>query len=179
MSHLPIWYIEDLDAATCDRVVAELSALPSREATMGMNGEEKQQATRDTVVRFADHNYWLSDRMEQVAFRANTHCGWDYHITGREAIQFAEYNPGQHYAWHTDTFTLAGQPVDRKLTVLALLNDDFTGGDFEVRLYGDYKAPMRKGAIIAFPSILEHRCTPVLTGKRFSAAMWLNGPRFR
>jgi PKHD-type hydroxylase len=63
--------------------------------------------------------------------------------------------------------------------VVCLLNDGFEGGEFEVRLYNDYKAPLVKGTMIAFPSILEHRVLPVLSGLRYSATMWFSGPRFR
>jgi PKHD-type hydroxylase len=94
-------------------------------------------------------------------------------------VQFAEYGPEQHYAWHTDTFALAGKPTDRKITIVCLLNDEFEGGQFQVRLYNDYTAPLEKGTIIAFPSILEHRVIPVTSGIRYSATMWFSGPRFR
>jgi PKHD-type hydroxylase len=48
-----------------------------------------------------------------------------------------------------------------------------------MRLYSEYTAPLVKGSMIAFPSILEHRVTPVLSGVRYSATMWFNGPRFK
>ncbi len=179
MSHLPIWYLSSLSAEDCDRVIAELGALDSKDATMGPDGQESNHKSRNTTVRFAEHSYWLAEVFERVAAEGNQVCGWNYDVTGRECVQFAEYGPEQHYSWHTDTFTLAGKPVDRKITVVCLLNDEFTGGDFEMRLYGDYKAPLVKGSVIAFPSILEHRVTPVLTGTRRSATLWLNGPRFR
>jgi len=49
----------------------------------------------------------------------------------------------------------------------------------KVRLYNNYTAPLEKGTIIAFPSILEHRVIPVTSSIRYSATMWFNGPRFR
>jgi PKHD-type hydroxylase len=62
-----------------------------------------------------------------------------------------------------------------------LLNDpaEFTGGEFQIRLYSEYTAPLVKGSVIAFPSFLEHRVVPVTSGVRKSATMWLRGPRFR
>ena len=179
MSHLPIWYMGKLDSDSCNQVIAELSGIEVRDATMGVDGTEKDTRTRNTNVRFTDSNYWLLDKFEKFAHEANKECKWDYHITGRENLQFAEYGPEQHYYWHTDTFTLSGNPTERKLTVVCLLNDDFEGGQFQVRLYNDYDAPLEKGSIIAFPSILEHRVVPVLSGIRYSATVWFNGPRFR
>jgi PKHD-type hydroxylase len=179
MAHLPIWYLGKLDSDTCNQAVAELSGIEVREAAMGIDGAEKDIRTRNTNVRFAQPDFWLAKDFEIFAAQANQICKWDYHITGHENIQFAEYGPEQHYAWHTDTFALSGAPTDRKITVVCLLNDDFEGGQFQVRLYNDYTAPLEKGTIIAFPSILEHRVIPVTSGIRYSATMWFNGPRFR
>lgn len=179
MSHLPLWYLGQLGGEMCDRVVQELLPVEAKEATMGLDGAETNLATRKTTVHFAEAGYWLEGIFERFAMEANKTCGWTYHLTGAERVQFAEYGPGHHYTWHTDTFTLSGAPEDRKVTVVCLLNDAFEGGDFEVRLYNDYKAPLKKGSMIAFPSILEHRVTPVSEGTRYSATMWFNGPRFR
>ena len=179
MAHLPIWYLGKLDGDTCNQIIAEMSGIEVKDAAMGLDGSEKNHATRNTNVRFGGSDYWLNDRFEQFAHEANKVCKWEYDITGRENIQFAEYGPEQHYAWHTDTFTLAGTPTDRKITVVCLLNDEFEGGKFQVRLYNDYDAPLEKGTMIAFPSILEHRVIPVTSGVRYSATMWFNGPRFR
>ena len=179
MAHLPLWYTAELDHDTCNQVIAELSGIEVRDATMGVDGTDKDISTRNTNVRFGGSDYWLGDRFEQFALEANKVCKWDYHITGRENVQFAEYGPEQHYAWHTDTFTLSGKPIERKISVVCLLNDEFEGGEFEVRLYNTYPAPLKKGTMIAFPSILEHRVVPVTSGIRYSATVWFNGPRFR
>ena len=179
MAHLPIWYTSEMDSDTCNQIIAELSGIEVRDATMGVDGAEKDLRNRNTNVRFGGADYWLGDKFEQFAFEANKVCGWNYDVTGRENVQFAEYGPEQHYAWHTDTFTLAGKPTERKITVVCLLNDEFEGGEFQVRLYNDYTAPLKKGTMIAFPAILEHRVIPVTSGIRYSATMWFSGPRFR
>jgi PKHD-type hydroxylase len=168
-----------MDSDTCNQIVAELSGIEVRDASMGVAGEQFDKTRRNTNVRFGGDNYWLGDKLEQFAHEANKVCKWEYHVTGRENVQFAEYGPEQHYAWHTDTFTLAGTPTERKITVVCLLNDEFEGGEFQVRLYNDYTAPLKKGTMIAFPAILEHRVIPVTSGVRYSATMWFNGPRFR
>ena len=179
MSHLPLWYMGQLGDEMCDRVIAELRVKETADATMGVDGDQTNLSTRKTKVHFAEAGYWLEGIFERFAMEGNKTCKWDYHVTGSERVQFAEYNPGHHYTWHTDTFTLCGKPEDRKITIVALLNDEFEGGDFEIRLYQDYKVPLKKGSMVAFPSILEHRVTPITQGIRYSATMWFNGPRFR
>jgi len=181
MAHLPIWYLGYIPHTQCDTVVDELSKVPVRDATMGVDGSEVNAAYRDTAIRFADFNYWFSDILVNHANVSNATCKWEYDVQGRESVQFACYGLGQHYNWHVDTFPLSGKPTDRKITVVCLLNDpsEFEGGEFQLRLYSEYTAPLIKGAVIAFPSILEHRVAPVTKGVRKSATLWLNGPRFK
>lgn len=168
-------------ADICDQAVEDFSALPSKDATMGSEGETQDNAHRNTTVRFAGPNHWFDKYLTQVAFDGNQACRWEFHVTDNENIQFAEYGPEQHYHWHVDVFPLSGLPLDRKMTVVCLLNDpsEFTGGEFQIRLYSEYTAPLVKGSVIAFPSFLEHRVVPVTSGVRKSATMWLRGPRFR
>lgn len=181
MTHLPIWFLCQFDVAACDDLIKQAQAFPDREATIGEEGKQLDTVTRNTKVRFAPPDFWLAEVLKHAAYDANEKCGWNYELSGQENIQFAEYGPGQHYHWHTDTFTLSGKPQDRKITVVCLLSDPatFEGGEFQVRLYQDYVAPLQKGSMIVFPSILEHRVTPVLSGVRHTATMWFSGPRFR
>jgi PKHD-type hydroxylase len=181
MSHLPLWYLGKVEPEICDKVIAELSKQPERDATMGVNGEETNNQQRNTSIVFASQDFWFSQTMEQFAHEANKVCCWDYLIDSREAIQFAKYGVNQHYGWHVDTFPLSGQLTDRKVSVVCLLNDpsEFEGGQFQARLYQEYTVPLEKGSMIAFPSSIEHRVIPVTSGFRYSATMWLHGPRFR
>jgi len=80
-----------------------------------------------------------------------------------------------------DNFPLQGLDLDRKITVVCLLSEltEFSAGELQIRLYSDYSAPLVKGSVIAFPSILQHRVTPVTFGLRKTATMWLSGPKFR
>lgn len=181
MTHLPLWYLGQIPHDICDQIINELSALPQRDATMGVDGETQDNQQRSTSVVFASQDYWFSDTMERFAFEANKACCWDYLINSREAIQFAKYGANQHYDWHIDTFPLSGKLTDRKVSVVCLLNDptEFEGGQFQARLYQEYTVPLVKGSMIAFPSIVEHRVIPVTAGFRYSATMWVHGPRFR
>jgi hypothetical protein len=181
MKHLPIWHISKIPTQVVDIAVAEFELLPAKDAVMGAYGEIINSHQRDTTVRFASLNHWFGGILFEHALASNLICKWHYDIKFHEAIQFAEYGKDQHYNWHVDNFPLSELPNERKITVICLMNDpsDFEGGEFNIRLYQDYVAPLSKGDIIAFPSILEHRVTPITNGKRLSATMWLNGPRFK
>jgi PKHD-type hydroxylase len=181
MSHKPIWYLKQIPEQLCDLAVQDFLSVEPRDANMGENGETHNHKQRNTTVRFIEFGHWFSYIMHGVAKEANRTCNWGYEITDYENIQFAEYGPEQHYDWHVDVFPLGHHVLDRKVSVICLLSDlsEFESGDFEIKLYGTYKAPLKKGTIIAFPSILEHRVVPVTSGLRRSATVWMMGPKFK
>jgi len=181
MSHLPIWYISNVDPALCDEIIAEGSIRDFEQATMGETSSQKDEQYRSTAIQFLSKDHWLEPILKITAEVGNKECKWDYLLSENEQIQFARYTEKQLYNWHTDTFVLGLKPLDRKITIVCLLNDpsEFTGGEFKVRLYQDYVAPLQKGSVIAFPSMLEHCVTPVISGVRYSATIWINGPKFR
>jgi PKHD-type hydroxylase len=181
MTHLPIWYLGKVPSQICDAACSELELIEPKDASMGIDGADVKHDHRNTTVRFAEDGFWFAGILLEHAMKANRECKWEYDITFHECLQYAEYGPEQHYKWHTDTFALSGAPTDRKVTAVCLMSDvtEFEGGQFQMRLYNEYDAPLEKGTIIAFPSILEHRVTPVISGLRKSATIWLNGPRFK
>ena len=181
MTHLPIWYLGQIDSSVCDKAMAEFDQIPSKDAAMGAEGEITEHSHRNTTVRFAESGNWFGYLMFKHALEANAACGWDYTVTGHENVQYGQYGVSQHYGWHTDTFTLSGSPMDRKISVVCMLSepDEFEGGEFLIRLYNEYQPELKKGTLMAFPSILEHQVLPVTKGLRKSAVIWAYGPRFR
>ena len=181
MTHLPIWYMGQIPTDVCDAAVRDFMAIEPQSASMGANGEHQDKSQRDTVLRFAPADHWFGGIMYQHGLAANLRNGWGYDITGHENVQFGSYGPAGHYGWHMDTFLLSGQPFDRKVSVICLMSDpsEYEGGDLEIQLYQDYKVDMQKGQLIAFPSMLQHRVLPIISGIRTSAVIWLNGPRMR
>lgn len=182
MSHLPIWYLSQVPIEQCAQASEEYKAIAPKAATMGVEGETTNTGERNTTVRFADKDHWFGKEMFQYGMKSNLECNWGFHLDNFEAVQYAEYGPNQHYHWHIDTFLLSGKDYDRKVTVVCLMNDpsEFEGGQLQLRFnQQEYDVPLIKGTVIAFPSFIEHRVTPVTSGVRYTAAMWVNGPRFR
>lgn len=58
------------------------------------------------------------------------------------------------------------------LSVVGLLNDNFTGGDFV--LFDKFKVDLKKGDVVLFPStfLYPHRVEKVLSGMRNSFVTW-------
>lgn len=113
---------------------------------------------------------------------ANKAANWNYDYDWMEQIQLGRYTPGGHYDWHQDIFIPDDQNKQRKLSFVALLNDpkEYEGSEFEFKTLEDSQQPsMQKGSIMVFPSFLDHKVTPVISGQRFSAVTWVNGPAFK
>jgi PKHD-type hydroxylase len=102
-------------------------------------------------------------------------------------IQFTHYQADNEgtYDWHTDLHWLDEKPVHRKLSMVVQLSnpEDYEGGDLELRppVKGspDPKILRKRGTAICFPSMVEHRVTPVTKGERYSLVAWFEGPKFR
>lgn len=95
-----------------------------------------------------------------------------------ESPQLLEYPVGGKYDPHNDADDVIDgkivRKVDRDITILAYLNDDYKGGELEFNLLGITIKPKR-GMIIAFPSYYEftHQVHPVTEGKRYTLATWI------
>jgi predicted 2-oxoglutarate/Fe(II)-dependent dioxygenase YbiX len=99
-----------------------------------------------------------------------------------EYPQLLSYGVGGHYKPHVDGESLWTSPngnlmwkksIDRDLSIVLYLNDDFEGGDF---IFPDLNIRIRPepGMMICFPSNhhYRHGVDPVTKGNRYSIVCW-------
>jgi PKHD-type hydroxylase len=162
----------------CDLAVADF--LKAEPIDAGVKKEQTiiDYEIRNTTIRFVPESHWMTGIMYHIGMQANKFHNWDFNVNSFQQIQYAEYEVDHHYDWHIDTFILSGNPIDRKITVVCLLNDpeEFEGGEFELK---EGAVPLKKGSAIAFPAFYQHRVTPVTKGIRRSATLWITGPAFK
>lgn len=143
---------------------------------------------------------WLSSMVYHHGNQANMDWGFDLQYTHQ--AEFLEYGEeGAKYDWHVDTSIVVtfdnqeGEAFDhaptmqRKITLIWQLSDpdDYEGGDLQLTSSFDganmlehSKDLLRmKGSIIAFPSFMIHRITPIVSGCRKSMVSWVAGPSWR
>jgi PKHD-type hydroxylase len=95
-----------------------------------------------------------------------------------EPLHCVKYEVGGFFKWHQDS---GNQKIDRKISISVQLSDhsDYEGGDLEFSGLREMQLIKRRGNVIAFPSYLTHRVTPVTKGTRYALIAWALGPRFR
>ena len=153
----------------------------------------------------------LQSTLRSAVDIANYECGWQYDIVDSEQLQFTKYDGAkkQHYSWHTDgqgdhlhvrksmqfhqpkhvnlDYTPQSNLLGtvRKISLSAILNDDYEGGELLFRTIEEhaklkeYKVKANAGDIIVFPSFINHKVAPVTKGIRYSVVAWYGGPPFK
>ena len=132
---------------------------------------------RDTDIIMFDHLHWFCGILFNIGLASNAQAGWNFGVHSPETLQIAIYRESQHYKWHTDSALLTRDPNIRKITVICMLSnkEEYTGGILELEGTGEMQ--MNRGDIIAFPSFIPHRVTPVTSGIRKTATLWILGNR--
>ncbi|HUO02673.1 MAG TPA: 2OG-Fe(II) oxygenase [Rhizomicrobium sp.] len=147
-----------------------------------MEAADPIRVTRLAWIANNPDTSWIYDRLWRIGYHLNLKT-WRFDLTGiSETLQYTIYetDEGGHYDWHTDTIVTA--PMPRKLSLSLQLSDpaDYDGCVLEVRANNSVDAaPVERGAVIAFPSYVLHRVTPVARGRRASLVSWISGPLFR
>ena len=109
----------------------------------------------------------------------NLYCEqFKFKITAGTNIRFNRYDQTHNMDSHIDHIyscfdgTRKGIPV---LSVVGLLNNDFSGGNFVFEFDQDYIPDLVPGDIMIFPSAFpwKHRVEPVTEGTRYSWVSWV------
>lgn len=139
-------------------------------------------AQRDDVIRNSDvlmlePLHWFSGIMFNIALASNSFSEWNFAVSTPEPTQIAFYGIDQHYTWHSDSALMTKNNLIRKLTTICMLSDpsEYEGGKLEFEDIGEVE--LKKGDVIVFPSFTKHRVTPVTSGLRKTATLWVSGNR--
>jgi PKHD-type hydroxylase len=149
-------------------------------------GEDVDTDLRRVRVVPLDHEpatAWIYSALGWAVQTVNG-SAWQYECWGfMDPIQYTTYaaEHAGHCGWHHDQHDSPGH-LPRKLSLVVLLSDEhaYEGGDFQFFDQSPQPIGVRtKGALIMFPSFVQHRVTPVTKGYRQSLVAFLVGPKFR
>lgn len=105
-------------------------------------------------------------------------CVYKNNLTGIEPPQFLRYDVGDHYDIHNDSESYVNgtlkRVVERDISILLYLNDEYRGGELEFTQLQLAIKP-KKGMLIAFPSYaeFEHKVHPIVEGTRYNIVSWV------
>lgn len=154
-----------------------------KQITGGVHGNNENFVTRKTNVCWIQPMEPISLLMFNHALIANQKAGWLFDVEHIEPVQIGHYADGGHYDWHPDMHILSEDATirARKLSVVVMLSDPSTyeGGVLQLGKKDTRDAPNSQGTIIVFPSMVEHRVTPVTAGDRYTLVGWCGGPDWR
>ena len=138
--------------------------------------------TETAWLHVAAETSWLYGKMTEIVRHINEQS-FQFTLTGfSDPFQYTVYHApqGSHYDWHADHGVKTDTP--RKLSLSVQLSDpaQYEGCDLETRVGKDVCIAAReRGTVIAFPSYVLHRVTPITMGTRKSLVAWARGPRFK
>ncbi len=168
-----------LPIATCEAIIKDCAGKPRGKTAVGGAGEEKLDEMRVCAaidVRKLQSNIvgLVRDTFSKVV---GPHYGSE--IEWFELPEILQYNVGGHYVvhadadnWHQDESQWK-RALDRDLSILIYLNDDFEGGEIAFPNFGVQFRPKR-GLLIAFPSDRRyiHTARTVTSGTRYAIVSW-------
>lgn len=165
-----------------------LSKFTTGNALLGGNlYSEDIRKSQTTMHKVNEDNKWFFDKIKSKISYINDNT-YRFDLIGFDFFQYTEYDDqNSHYDWHMDMYldsTLELHKLTRKLSISLVLSDkdEYQGGEFQV-VGPSFQEPVtieqKKNRIIAFPSFLYHKVTPVYKGKRRSIVIWVLGPKFR
>ena len=119
-------------------------------------------------------------KLAQLAIQVNQQR-YAFDLSGiYEPLQIAQYDSNDFFDWHTDFSN--GQASTRKLSLSVQLSEpsSYEGGDLQFKINtNEIKAPKSLGTVVIFPSFIQHRVTPIISGVRKSLVAWITGPHFK
>lgn len=172
---------DEIPHSVCDAIISEGLRMDVGQGKVG--GTQIEPAgiinleVRNSQVGFFSWNSWIGAICAHYMHQANNQA-WNFQITGQQDPQFTIYKNDQFYEFHQDQSTF--ETNMRKLSVVISISDPDTyeGGEFE--FFDGTKPEIKsRGSILVFPSFINHRVTPVISGTRYSLVNWFVGERFR
>lgn len=188
----PFCFIKELfNKEEIGKIFDYTKALETEDSYVGGGGEGGvvDVGIRNSKTRFfmpCEDSNWIFEKINGGIEHINDYY-YNFDLTGYDSIQYTAYSGerASFYNWHVDAFFGGMAEHHRKLSIVVMLSEqdkEFFGGDFQIT-QGDQDDPMtiklEKGMMIAFPSFMMHRVTPVVRGMRQTLVTWVTGPRFR
>lgn len=138
------------------------------------------RVTDTAAIQGRQEIIWFFERLAAIVRTINDRS-FRFDLRGMfEAPQFLVYrdNEGGHYDWHIDL----GREAPRKLSLTIQLTEPtrYQGCELQFNIGTQtVSTPNGRGTVVAFPSYMVHRVTPITSGVRKAIVAWITGPEFK
>jgi len=172
------WFKSVFNDEEIEKIEKIAENIESQDGRAGREGGARVDGVRTSKIKWLMSNEetaWIYQKLGECIAKANEEC-WKFNWEGQtDDIQYTEYYATEkgHYDWHVDVGN--GTMSMRKMSAVLLLNDDYEGGDLQIKSVGE-NLEKGKGNLFIFPSYLTHRVTTVTKGIRKSLVIWAGGP---
>lgn len=149
---------------------------------IGPNGE-KLKNLKTKIINYEKVKKHIYHIVESVFLINRDQFGFDlYNYSDQNGTHYNVYDSKtqDNYDWHIDRSLFPY--TDMKLTVIINLSEKlFEGGDLFIQQTEIVGVPELRqiGTVIAFPSYVRHKVTPVTKGVRKNLVLFFNGPNFK
>jgi len=165
----------------CDEIIEKFDKHEKEKACVYGDDNEKvlNESYRDvSLVNLSPYEH-PATTIIGFGFNVNNDA-WKFNVTEALQADYLTYEKDGLYKSHVDSHNIPGLALQRKITLIAFLNDDFEGGKFYQQITSEkFYPPQQKGSVLAFPSYILHGVEPVTSGVRKSIVAWLSGPSFK
>lgn len=168
----------------CESIAVENSKIVSSSDTIEFQSMRRSEVK---LHRANENNRWLFDKFLTIAELINDNF-YRFDLLGFDHFQYTKYDgPGAMYDYHADIVfgehIPEGLDMCRKLSFSLILSDtdEYQGGDFKIKLSAKPSEILeqKRGRVIAFPSYILHKVSPIISGNRRSVVFWAVGPKFK
>lgn len=166
-----------LSIQSCKNLIKSFEQNSDSLENASLVGNIVDKKIRDTKKISLPTNQGIGATLAGIGLAANYNL-WKFDIDHSDQSEYLQYGPEGHFSEHLDT--IFDMEVERKLTIILFLNNDFEGGRLYIKA-GKEKMypPQDTGDVVIFPSFFLHGVEPVLSGTRHTVVSWLRGTRFR
>ena len=170
----------------CNRIIDTSLNLQLKAARIGVDpdGVLHEKVRKNTVGWLNDGNFdWVYRRIVDGVEELNKRY-WQFDLSFIEDLQFTVYDKlNDHYDYHIDMNMDSELGPYRKLSFSIQLSNpnDYEGSELQINTGGSIydSVPKEQGTLIAFPSFIMHKVTPLTKGKRYSLVAWIHGPNWK
>lgn len=172
-----------LDKKTCNEIIKQLQSCKWEDhefynsvqrVTRKLSGEQELEVTGELIPSYDFIMKSLWDQIKNYidSFNFNWFTSWN----GYTNLRFNRYRKNRKMAEHCDHIQSMfdgerkGIPI---LSLLCILNDNYSGGEFI--MFKDKEIKLKQGDLLIFPSnfLFPHKVEPVTKGTRYSFISWV------